>query len=842
VKLAQPISLNILGLCCAFAFTDRSFAVEDTSSDVTEQSILTYEFTAKDIARLPLEKNLSAIIMLTPGAVHTDDRSGNYVSMSGSSVADNAYYVNGLDITNARSGHGHAQLPFEFIESVSVSSSSNSVKYGGKLGGLVSIQTKSGSNDWNYSASTIYTPLARSSETLNYRHGIRDLDGEIKFITPDESAKTEGNISLSGPIIEDELYFYVLYNPRNISSEISTSKQSDEHPNNNAKQNNAKQHDAFWAAKLDWQATDFLKFDYTAFSDSRKHYTPYDKYDLQSQRGGLNQILTMSLDFHDSLNFTASKGRSNQQYTDGTSADNTCPVIIDVRTSETPKNIGCWLDLYPTTIQAQQDQTNFGFNYSLDRHTISFGSENLETALTQEESYSGGVYYRYLYVESGEQFKGLTFQDSTDVLMVSQYFSGGEFSQTSRSVYLQDEWQVTNDFNVTIGFRNESYNLRNTDSSSDTFKFKNQWLPKATFEWQASSNIVIFGQAFRTIKSISLATLQNIDSDEYKSEEFYILDSLNNDGTPVFDQSTLLYSCNRCNFYIDNRERIDSRLKPTHKDTLSFGALLDYNNGWTTSAHITYSKLSNIIDDISINEGLVASGYDVYDEQQHYVLTNPGTDINVWYDVNEDGELSQSEFLTLRAAALGFEKPAQEYTALTLTADKTWDRVWSLNASYVWSKLSGNTFGNLPNDSTHQLKAYGAYQVHDSVDIGANLYIASGRPLSKLGKSNPLDPNWSEYGFGSTFYQANGEFNQRGSAGRTDTLVNLDFNARYVTHFKGVDIELALAVFNVFNANAVTRTDELAELDFNGTANPTYGQALAYQLPRRLQFSAAVRF
>ena len=38
----------------------------------------------------------------------------NLVSLGGSSVAENVYYINGMNVTNFRNGLGGASVPFEF--------------------------------------------------------------------------------------------------------------------------------------------------------------------------------------------------------------------------------------------------------------------------------------------------------------------------------------------------------------------------------------------------------------------------------------------------------------------------------------------------------------------------------------------------------------------------------------------------------------------------------------------------------------------------------------------------------------------------------------------------------
>ena len=68
----------------------------------------------QDIVKtVPVARNIEAIQMLTP-QVTTGDTAFGGVSISGSSVAENIYYINGMNITNFRTFVGGTTVPFEF--------------------------------------------------------------------------------------------------------------------------------------------------------------------------------------------------------------------------------------------------------------------------------------------------------------------------------------------------------------------------------------------------------------------------------------------------------------------------------------------------------------------------------------------------------------------------------------------------------------------------------------------------------------------------------------------------------------------------------------------------------
>ena len=89
-------------------------SVVDTSTTQTSQVISTERLNL-----LPVELNSAAIAMLAPGVVGGDGAFGG-VAIGGSSVAENGYMLNGLNITDVRKGMGDIELPWEAIQQTEV--------------------------------------------------------------------------------------------------------------------------------------------------------------------------------------------------------------------------------------------------------------------------------------------------------------------------------------------------------------------------------------------------------------------------------------------------------------------------------------------------------------------------------------------------------------------------------------------------------------------------------------------------------------------------------------------------------------------------------------------------
>src|SRR3546814_10874553 len=106
--------------------------ISDWSSDVCSSDLSTTTGIAIDLqdltARMPLGRSLTDAALLAPTATAGDTTFGNLASLGGASVAENAYYINGLNITNFDNYLGSAPVPFEFFRSVEVKTDRKSTR------------------------------------------------------------------------------------------------------------------------------------------------------------------------------------------------------------------------------------------------------------------------------------------------------------------------------------------------------------------------------------------------------------------------------------------------------------------------------------------------------------------------------------------------------------------------------------------------------------------------------------------------------------------------------------------------------------------------------------------
>ena len=104
--------------------------------------------TAEQIANIPVARDTTSVALLAPGTVRGDAAFGNLASFGGSSVAENPYYVNGFNITNAFNNLAFAQIPFEAIAEQQVKTGGYGAEFGRSTGGVINLITSRGTNDF----------------------------------------------------------------------------------------------------------------------------------------------------------------------------------------------------------------------------------------------------------------------------------------------------------------------------------------------------------------------------------------------------------------------------------------------------------------------------------------------------------------------------------------------------------------------------------------------------------------------------------------------------------------------------------------------------------------------
>lgn len=846
--------------------TGSAISSVDTTSSESALNI-----GAVELERLPVSRNLTSVALLAPGANLGDSAFGNLPSFGGASVAENAYYINGLNVTDFRNGIGGSTVPFEFYEQFEVKTGGYSAEFGRSTGGVINAVTKSGSNEFKFGGNLFYIPEGLRETAPN----VVRPDGEMSIWNSDDKySKMDGNIYASGPIIKDKLFFYVLYNPRDISSEAVGGGGSTMFTSSND--------DAFWGAKFDWNISDSHILELTAFSDEQKVITGRQPYDYMTgqlsgssasgyqELGGQNIALKYTGYITDEFTLSVLVGQNEANATVKSDADE-LPVVYDNRQG-TWIPLGDWANFTVSEAKDTRDAFRIDGEYALDDHNIRFGFDREVNTSLDSTGLSGGVYWALFTYPAGTSISsiGVDFAEETLVARKRDYSVGGEFETISQAFYVEDTWYVTEDITATIGLRSESFDNKNANGES-FIKIDNQIAPRLGVTWDVNSDgeTKLFANYGRYHLPVAANTNIRMAGAETYIHTYY---ELAQEGTAATNYvptvgAELGVQVNGTGEVPDVSTVLDTSIEPMYQDELILGYQTMLDDYWSFGIKYTHRDLKSVIDDITIDKAIRANGWDG-PHGNVYLLTNPATDIETYYDTDGDGTL---EPVSISADSLGYPDPERIYHAVDFNLNKAWDDVWSLDFTYTWSKSSGNAEGYvksdngqddaglttdwdfpylmdgaegyLPNDRRHSFKLYGSYAITENFSVGVNTTLTSGRPISGFAHGLPegYGDGFDEYAYGQTYYLGddNSVFLPRGSFGRTPWISKFDITFKYDLDLGGTDISLQADIFNALNAQGVTEVDE----DQNdGTPNPGFLLPTGFQTPRYVQFSASFKF
>src|SRR6185436_7827073 len=125
----------------------------------TSTSAVGSNLEERSIETLPTGRNYSSIVQVVPG-VSSDanplNPSQSTITVYGSSGAENAFYIDGVNTTNVEYGFQGKELNFEFIQALDIKTGGYEAEYGRATGGIINVITKSGGNSFTGDAFGYY--------------------------------------------------------------------------------------------------------------------------------------------------------------------------------------------------------------------------------------------------------------------------------------------------------------------------------------------------------------------------------------------------------------------------------------------------------------------------------------------------------------------------------------------------------------------------------------------------------------------------------------------------------------------------------------------------------------
>jgi outer membrane receptor protein involved in Fe transport len=435
--------------------------------------------------RVPIGRTLRDVMLLTPGTVQGSSPSNgsfaNQVSISGASFTENAFYINGLNVTDFVSGGQPTEVPFDFYQTVEVKTGGAPAEFGRATGGYVIATTKSGSNEYHASVTGIWEPddlrnSAPSTRTIDYRHAT--------------ASRKELVFQASGPIIKDHLFVYGLYNLRDVRSLTPQANQ------NNA--TGVANTSPFWGGKIDGYITGDHHFEFTYFdttNETRNRSYNWDRTSFtrgdqtggtNARAGGENYVGRYTGTFAPWLTLSGAYG-VNKLRSGNVPLDITNPQVVDYRSDPAGIQIGAnkVTDAYSSTDNKREFyrlDADVQFQL-LGAHHVRGGYDHERNTQTQTfETIGGGAYKIFAVTADSAARIGLPV--GTQYYTTRVYAQNGVAHVRNQAFYLQDQWSLLdNRLRLDLGVRNDRFSNQGVNGES-FFKSGNQWarplIPRAT--------------------------------------------------------------------------------------------------------------------------------------------------------------------------------------------------------------------------------------------------------------------------------------------------------------------------------------------------------------------------
>ena len=183
----------------------------------TTSTTLGANISQRAIQNLPTGRDYSSVVLTVPGVVQDNaDPESDSLSVYGSSSAENAYLIDGVNTTNVEYGLEGKDLNFEFIQEVDVKTGGYEAEYGRATGGIINVITKSGGNEFHGDLFGYYDNDSLQADT---KHVGETLEGTALGFTRDD-----WGVDLGGFIVKDRLWFFGAYDrvTRKTQNELTT--------------------------------------------------------------------------------------------------------------------------------------------------------------------------------------------------------------------------------------------------------------------------------------------------------------------------------------------------------------------------------------------------------------------------------------------------------------------------------------------------------------------------------------------------------------------------------------------------------------------------------------------
>jgi len=823
----------------------------------------------EQIELLPHNRDFTSLVIQAPGANYEtkSTTSGNFSPMiDGAAAAENRYMIDGIETTSVLGGLSGKDLLPDFVEDVQVKSTGYPAEYGGSTGGVINVQTKSGTNAFHGHALTFFQGSSTTGANTPTLRAVFGVPSQAQYFTypEDNVTRYEPGASIGGPVMQDKMWFWGAYQPALISTTRTVNAST---AGQNTNSNSATQTDRIhnlsanvtnqFGNKLRTRVA--LNDNYRVTTGLLPALTNADKTGTDYSKGTRfpNWALSGTADYIVNQSFLIGM-RAGRYLSDA--HDFNVNNVVQFAFANNTTNIG--MAGVPANLQQPAGFTNVPSNSGIDHDTTTRNFFQLDatwfahTGSTSHEI-KGGMQLdrRGNDVQRGQLQNiinlnwGTTLGGKAGPFGYYEVRSAGPGAYQAGGVttlgnvqsnvtgfFLQDNWTLSNRLTINAGLRTEKENVP-TYTNDPTiaanpiqFGFGDKFAPRLGFAYDLKGDGMnkVYGSwgIFYDIFKLNLPR-GSFGGDKWISY-YYTLDTPN---WPTLRDSAQCPPTCPGTFIQATNFRLPSvtpgldveqqgTLKPMRSQELSFGYEHQINPRLAATFRYVHKQLDRAIDDIG----------DLVGTDESYIIANPGEGLVNQFDISTGSAVFLPQEpggkFPANANLITMPTASRNYNALEIGLRKQVSNNWFGSIYYTLSRDAGDYSGLSSSDEN------GRDNPNNSRDFDypAMSFDQTGKVLS-----GPFDTDRTHFvkiaasymfPFGTSvgFFQqaASGtpitrqvpivsssaypiRYLGRDSEGRTPIFTQTDFYAQHEIKAGGARrLQLSINVFNLFNQHVVT--------------------------------------
>ena len=809
--------------------------VVDTSS-----TSLGTNLTARAVETLPTGRNYSSVVQVVPGISSDADprnEAQSTITVYGSSGAENAFYIDGVNTTGVEYGFQGKELNYEFIQEINVKTGGYEAEFGRSTGAIINVITKSGSNAFH-------------GDAFGYldEKGLRASPKPVVSTggTVEGFRREDYGLDFGGFFWKDRIWFFGAYDrvhntTDNAFGELKSQSVSTRN---------------LGSGKLTFRLSDSHSVVVTAFQDPTTDSGAINDanhglngepltYEGRQDLGGRDYAARYEGLFGTHLTVAAQASRHQERNSVGPATAGGDVIQFQDAGQDFFQTGGFGL------IQLKNfKRTAYGAFLSpyFGDHSIKFGIEYEKSEAEVVKRQSGGQLVTIFAndVNPAKPIYQHAYWTTPDATVanapISQLNASPEHKNTT--LYLQDKWTVLRNVTLNLGVRWDRQQIIDA-SGTRQVDLKHDWAPRAGVIWDPTNDhrtkvFASYGRFYEeipmdlVIRSFSFERQPRIIN--YSPTDFHPDPAAEKD----FDTPSAILG--------GFTEPADPNMHGQYISEYIIGGEREIAPNIAVGIKGIYRDYGNVIEDF------------LCQDDGTYCIGNPGKGIM--------RQVFGLDYTTLYDAP----RPVRIYRGVQLDVTKRFSNNWQAIASYIYSKLEGNYDGEyspftqttindpnisaaydyfdfftdgrnlskitnrgpLSNDRRHQFKVSGVYITPWKLSIGLAAYYRTGTPLTR-------------YGFSDAYGRYEFFLTERGAEGRTPDNYEADLHFGYPFGIGPVTVNLLVDVFNILNAQRAVLLDERWGFREAANASPTpvnpnYGKPVFRTPPTSARLGVRVSF